>query len=181
MWIWSSELLKKGKVKEFLNYQLSDDNTAEGGIGKSVYTLDDYVSEIAGYNDDDGEEVTYEDLLNFVIKDINPFLKDSGILPVEMPLVRERKQYACMIAYYIGYYAHMDPKDYPHSLSIEQFHKSFYEPDSLPVMDLCVSLAESYDFKMIYENNQWVIDTEFARSEAENFAQAILAGQISID
>ncbi len=84
---------------------------------------------------------------------------------LKIPLTRERKDYAVMIALYFG------------NMSA-QIQSAVCDYDSFDVINMCTRLADGYDFVMCKEENdnedEWLIDTERAREDAFKFAKGMI-------
>ena len=88
---------------------------------------------------------------------------------LKMPLTRERRDYAVMIALYFGNM----------SAQIDAVKQSVAcDYDSFDVINMCTRLADGYDFVMCKEENdnedEWLIDTERAREDAFKFAEGMI-------
>ena len=137
------------KAKDFLDYELKDGYGDGGGIPHEHYTLEDYLEEIAEDEDD------YDELVETDIYEINNILViESGIAPIPYNFEKERQQFACMIAGYIGAFSNG-------------------EIDSIAVYQECIDYGNNYDFEIYKEedNGKYVIDTEVVREDAIAFAK----------
>lgn len=81
---------------------------------------------------------------------------------------KERKELACLAAYYIGSLAESNINNW--SIAMTNKYGKVIPPDSLSVMSDCVKFADEYEFITLIENNEEVIDTGEARNEAFAFA-----------
>lgn len=140
------------KAKDFLDYELQDGYGDEGGIPHDHYTLEEYLGEISE------DETDYEDLLDLDMYELNKILvTESCIAPIPYNFEKERKDFACMIAYYYA----------------QEQHTS----DSFATMSEFVKYADSYDFKIdeweFNNTGKYVLDAEDARFAAQSFAKEI--------
>ncbi len=128
---------------DYLNYELKDGYGDFGGVPRRGYTLEDYLREIS----DDEEDFQY--WAGKEIWEINySLVVESGIAPIPWNLEEERRQLACIAAFYAG--------------SVE------YAPNRNP--KAFIEWADQYDFKMLDRNH---VDMEEAKKDAMAFAKCL--------
>lgn len=132
------------KAKYWLNVKLKDDDTLYGGISHSEETLKEFLEETAEVNNRKIDEM---DMYR-----VNNMLEICGIKPIGYEFTNERKQFAVMIGLYFG---------------------SMSDDDRLSLIDDIVKFADNYDFDMVEENGEWVIDIGKARKAAWNEAEIL--------
>ena len=125
------------KAKYWLNVKLRDDDTPYGGISHSTETLKEFLEEAAEINNRGIDEM---DMYR-----VNNMLENCGIKPIDYRFTNERKQFAVMIGMYFG---------------------SMCDDDRLCLIDDIIQFADNYDFDVVEENGEWLIDTEKAREVA---------------
>ena len=88
---------------------------------------------------------------------------------LKMDLTKERLDYAAMIGIYVGNKAaQIDPTE----------AVVYYDYDSFWIIRQIANFANSYDFEMCEEGDEWLIDTETAREVAFQFADGLVKEMI---
>ncbi len=151
-------------AKYWFNTELHDGYGSAGGTGSAHETLLDHLLETEDSrdygidHDIEHEEEFIKALGEMEMYEVNNSLVDCGIAPILYDFEKERKQFATMIAVYVG--------------EMSAGHNLYN--DSIALMQEIIDFADFHDFDIIEEDGRYVINPDTERDVAWKFASEMV-------